>query len=149
MSSLQEELLLMGFDENLVQLAVANCTHGNLEDTINWILTFGGDASFSVDPPSQQESLKLVLVVRSDLQMSAGKMAAQCVHAALAVARVVEVQSKLSYLNWRNDGEATICLRCASEEELNELEARARTSGLTLTIFWNESFYRTPHKRCL
>jgi peptidyl-tRNA hydrolase len=148
MSNLQEELLLMGFEENMAQLAVANCNNGNLEDAINWILACSGDGdqSFSMAPPSH-ESLKLVLVVRSDLQMSAGKMAAQCVHAALAVARIVEVQNASSYANWRDGGEATICLRCASEEELNDLEGRARASGSQLYLYRGHSFHRTTHKR--
>lgn len=127
----------------MVQLALTNCRDGSLEDMINWILTYSGDPSLSMIEQQQQqpvmsshqESLKLVLVVRGDLQMSAGKMAAQCVHAALAVNRIVELDYPLSYYNWRNNGEATICLRCSSEDELNELEARARASGSTLSLF--------------
>ena len=48
----------------------------------------------------QQESLKLILVIRSDLKMSTGKIAAQCVHAAIGVLDGISssgTPSKLTY----------------------------------------------------
>lgn len=39
-------------------------------------------------PPPIAEACKLVLIVRTDLRMSTGKVAAQCVHAALGVLEV-------------------------------------------------------------
>lgn len=125
-----EELISMGFDENISKLALEQCNTGNIEDVINWILCYAAESENEVTNDSTcQESMKLVLVVRADLQMTPGKVAAQCVHAALAVAAKVETLDPTSLFYWKNEGEATICLRCGSEDELNGLETRAIASG--------------------
>jgi peptidyl-tRNA hydrolase, PTH2 family len=140
-----EELMAMGFEENISQLAIENCGHGTVEDAINWIFNHNESGLSEIGfIETVHEDMKLVLVVRSDLQMTPGKMAAQCVHAALAVAHKVENDQPISYLTWKNEGEATICLRCASEEELNGLEAQAIASGKDLISFEPSDFIGLP-----
>jgi uncharacterized UBP type Zn finger protein len=125
-----DELVAMGFDANIAQLAIAHCGHGTVEDAITWIFNHNDPFQFNpTETTEPTEEMKLVLVVRSDLQMTPGKMAAQCVHAALAVASKVEIDQPIVLRTWKNGGEATICLRCHSEEELNNLEAQAISSG--------------------
>lgn len=133
MSSFIEELVLMGFDEKIARIAIENNQNGTIDDAINWILNQNNNLNNLIEIT---ENLKLVLVVRSDLQMTPGKMSAQCVHAALAVVRIVEAQNPVLLAAWRNSGEATICLRCSSEEELNSLESCASSIGYSLLLLF-------------
>ena len=133
--NLVEELISMGFDRNIARIAVENNKNNSIDDAINWILN-QNDLSIDnfIDNSDNnnviiQEDLKLVLVVRSDLQMTSGKMAAQCVHAALSVVRLIENRNPLVLETWRRKGEPTICLRCSSEDELNSLESCASSIG--------------------
>lgn len=147
MSSFLDDLISMGFDENIARIAIQNNQNGTIDDAINWILSSSeniedqsnnnnnnSNSDNNSNNMNYQENLKLVLVVRSDLQMTSGKMAAQCVHAALAVVRIVEVQNPIALQIWRYSGEATICLRCSNEDELNSLESCASSIGLPTSV---------------
>ncbi len=81
---------------------------------------------------------KMVLIVRQDLEMGKGKIAAQCCHAAVGIYRGVLRQelSKQSSLNkqfeqwlnqWEYNAEPKIALKINSEKDLLELENKART----------------------
>ncbi len=76
------------------------------------------------------EKVKMVIVVRGDLGMSSGKIAAQCVHAALAAYRQALVQSPPLVRAWEAQGEATICVQCSSDSELEVVLRAARTVRL-------------------
>jgi hypothetical protein len=69
-------------------------------------------------PPAPSDKLKMVVVVRSDLGMSAGKVAAQSVHAALAAYRQALAHSPQFVRAWEAQGEATICVQCSGDQEL-------------------------------
>jgi peptidyl-tRNA hydrolase len=60
----------------------------------------------------------MVIVVRADLGMSAGKIAAQSVHAALAAYRHAQEKMPSSLRAWEGQGAATICLQCSGDEQL-------------------------------
>ncbi|KAF3014438.1 hypothetical protein E8E14_008072 [Neopestalotiopsis sp. 37M] len=82
------------------------------------------------------EECKLVLVVRTDLGMTKGKIAAQCSHATLACYKKLAAASSSSpggrYLRrWERHGQAKIAVQIKSQEELLELHKRARAMGLT------------------
>ncbi|VDB99376.1 unnamed protein product [Peniophora sp. CBMAI 1063] len=80
--------------------------------------------------PGIMEEIKLALVVRSDLSMGKGKMAAQCSHATLACYKAL-ASSNVKLLNhWERSGQTKVVLKCSSEDELNELQAQAQ--GLNL-----------------
>ena len=130
-----QELISMGFDENLVSIAVSQCPDGSIEDLVSCILLLSGDPVRDMDEDITVvaetvtstaeigvEGSKMVLVVRIDLGMSPGKVAAQCVHAALGGVRSSDAHV---VANWEQSGEPVICLRCGTLEEMNELRANA------------------------
>jgi peptidyl-tRNA hydrolase, PTH2 family len=83
---------------------------------------------------SAQSELKLVLCVRVDLKMSPGKIAAQCVHAALAACRILGRTDSNTLAIWEASGEKTVCLKCTSEDQMNDLYDTARAIGLPAAI---------------
>ena len=82
---------------------------------------------------STEERVKLVLIVRTDLEMSKGKAAAQCSHATLAAYKQSLMHSRKSRTllkAWEMDGQPKITLRCQSEKDLIELYQKAKKAGL-------------------
>ncbi|KAG2154530.1 peptidyl-tRNA hydrolase PTH2-domain-containing protein [Suillus clintonianus] len=71
---------------------------------------------------------KLVLVVRTDLKMTSGKIAAQ--HATLACYKALSRTNPALVQHWERIGQAKIALKCSSEDELLELEAVAKSLNL-------------------
>ncbi|KAI4270182.1 MAG: hypothetical protein LQ337_006841 [Flavoplaca oasis] len=85
-----------------------------------------------------KEECKLVLVVRTDLGMGKGKIAAQASHATLACYRALS-STFPSSLNpvlkqWERTGQAKVVLQAHSEEELETLQAKALSLGLCAQI---------------
>lgn len=81
-------------------------------------------------PRPTEEELKMVLVVRSDVGMSTGKVASQCVHAALGAYRVCQLLNPSLLEEWRSMGEKTVALRCSSETEMAQLQLQASTANI-------------------
>ena len=79
---------------------------------------------------SDEEDLKLVLVVRQDLKMGKGKAAAQCCHAALAAYKRARRKCPDRLKVWESTGQPKITLKCDSEEELMLLMVKARSLDL-------------------
>lgn len=118
-------LVAMGFDEALGREALA--INDSVEGAVQWILSYGGNASSpSEEPPLI--GLKMVCVIRSDLGMTPGKVAAQTVHAALGAVRRVRNQDTVRA--WEGEGERVICLKCASLGELQNIYLTASRAGL-------------------
>lgn len=86
----------------------------------------------------KSKECKMVLIVRQDLEMGKGKIAAQCCHAAVGIFRGITRQelSHQSSINkqfeqwlhqWEYNAEPKIALKIQSEKELMDLETKART----------------------
>ena len=78
--------------------------------------------------------MKQAIVVRSDIKMGKGKLAAQVAHASLSAAE--EASSKRSgwYEEWKDAGQAKIVLKVQSESELLELLRKAKSSRLPAVL---------------
>ncbi|KAK9436652.1 peptidyl-tRNA hydrolase 2 [Metarhizium brunneum] len=92
----------------------------------------------TLDADSNEEC-KLVLVVRTDLGMTKGKMAAQCSHATLAcykaLARSAPDSAERKLLQrWEKRGQAKIAVQVKSEAELMDLRRKALDAGLTAEV---------------
>jgi PTH2 family peptidyl-tRNA hydrolase len=76
--------------------------------------------------------MKLVLVVRADLGMGRGKIAAQVAHAAVAATLAGLGGEDLAA--WLRDGQPKVVLRVPGLAELDEIVARAEAARLPVEI---------------
>ncbi|TGJ88058.1 hypothetical protein E0Z10_g727 [Xylaria hypoxylon] len=88
------------------------------------------------------EECKLVLVVRTDLGMTKGKIASQCSHATLACYKTLSqiaarqptsAEAKILQ-RWERLGQAKIAVQAKSKEELLTLMGKARSLGVTAEV---------------
>ncbi|KAI1388354.1 PTH2-domain-containing protein [Hypoxylon trugodes] len=93
------------------------------------------------DGPANEEC-KLVLVVRTDLGMTKGKIAAQCSHATLACYKTLSRAASRNpsspearlLQRWERRGQAKIAVQIKSQDELLELLGKARSLGITSEV---------------
>ncbi|KAI5898645.1 peptidyl-tRNA hydrolase II [Schizophyllum commune H4-8] len=76
------------------------------------------------------EPCKLVLVVRTDLKLPAGKIAERCGDATLASYKTLIARNPQLVKHWERTGQAKIALKGSSQKQLEELERTAK--GLNL-----------------
>ncbi|HTS95238.1 MAG TPA: peptidyl-tRNA hydrolase Pth2 [Streptosporangiaceae bacterium] len=75
--------------------------------------------------------MKLALLVRTDLGMGRGKIAAQAAHAAVAA---VLASGDADLAAWLGDGQPKVVLKAAGAEHLQDLARQARTAGLPVQV---------------
>ncbi|KAF8168318.1 peptidyl-tRNA hydrolase, partial [Crassisporium funariophilum] len=86
------------------------------------------DGDLAAVKASFMEPCKMVLVVRTDLKMTSGKIAAQ--HATLACYKALVKKNENLVKHWERTGQAKIALKATSEDQLLELEAIAKSLNL-------------------
>lgn len=75
--------------------------------------------------------LKQVIIIRNDLKLPKGKMAAQAAHAAV---EAVLKGDKDKVKDWRHMGSKKVTLKVDSKEELYKYAQQAKDEGLTTAI---------------
>lgn len=70
--------------------------------------------------------MKQVIVVRSDLKLGKGKLAAHVSHASLAGYRLVKNRKREFVEEWEREGEKKVVVKVESERELIELYENVR-----------------------
>jgi len=79
--------------------------------------------------------IKQVIVVRSDLKMGKGKVAAQVAHAALDAAEAARHKHPDWYDSWREQGQAKVVVKSdGGEGALIDLQKQARSLGLPSSL---------------
>ncbi|KAG7384988.1 Peptidyl-tRNA hydrolase protein 2, mitochondrial [Phytophthora boehmeriae] len=73
---------------------------------------------------------KMVMCVRTDLKMGKGKIAAQCCHATLGAYKRALKRTPDAVRAWEMLGQAKVCLKVDSEEEMLALAEKAAAHGL-------------------
>ncbi|OAX39424.1 PTH2-domain-containing protein [Rhizopogon vinicolor AM-OR11-026] len=86
------------------------------------------DGDLGVVKAGFMQPCKMVLIVRTDLKMTQGKIAAQ--HATLACYKALLRTNPELLQHWERTGQAKIALKGSSEDELLELEAIAKSLNL-------------------
>jgi len=77
-------------------------------------------------------AMKLALVIRADLGMGRGKIAAQAAHAAVA-ATLASLGGEVSDA-WLADGQPKVVLKAVSAAQLEDIVDRARTASLPVQV---------------
>jgi len=80
------------------------------------------------------EDFKMVLVVRNDLKMGKGKIAAQCSHATLGLYKDICSRAPKALQRWEMCGQAKVVTKVDSEEDMLALKAKANESKLPCHI---------------
>jgi PTH2 family peptidyl-tRNA hydrolase len=73
---------------------------------------------------------KQVIVFRSDLNLSKGKLAAQAGHAAVSAAEEARKRHRTWWDAWLFEGQRKIAVKVKDEKELLEFETQAKDLGL-------------------
>jgi PTH2 family peptidyl-tRNA hydrolase len=76
--------------------------------------------------------VKLALVVRTDLGMGRGKIAAQVAHAAVAAA--LGSLGGPDFAEWLRDGQPKVVLKVTSADALREVAEQAQAAGLPVEL---------------
>lgn len=83
---------------------------------------------------SADDDCKLVILVRNDLKMTKGKIAAQVGHAAVNCAFASKKKDSRTFDRWFDGGQAKVVLRIDSEEELFQFRAIADAQGIINSV---------------
>jgi PTH2 family peptidyl-tRNA hydrolase len=87
---------------------------------------------------------KLVIVVRTDIKMSKGKMAAQAGHAAVSASEYARKNRPEWWTPWISEGQCKIAVKVKSEQEILELERKARNAGLPAALIVDRGLTEIP-----
>ena len=77
---------------------------------------------------------KMVIAVRTDLQMSKGKVAAQAAHAAVNCAFASKKNDTKNFDRWSMDGQKKVVVKAPDEKTLFDLKMSAEALNVTCSL---------------
>ncbi|XP_026184183.1 peptidyl-tRNA hydrolase 2, mitochondrial [Mastacembelus armatus] len=77
---------------------------------------------------------KMILVVRSDLKMGKGKVAAQCSHAAVSAYKQIQRRNPQLLKQWEYCGQPKVVVKAPDEDTFIDLLGRAKEVGLPVSL---------------
>uniref|UniRef100_A0A1B6GJ57 peptidyl-tRNA hydrolase n=1 Tax=Cuerna arida TaxID=1464854 RepID=A0A1B6GJ57_9HEMI len=83
---------------------------------------------------SGEGTMKMALVVRTDLKMGKGKAAAQCAHAAVSCYKRALYSAAKQLQQWEKDGQTKVVLATTEEQGLLKLASEAKKAGLIAVV---------------
>lgn len=89
-------------------------------------------------------SYKQVIIIRTDLKMSKGKMVAQAGHAAVSAAEESRKRHLEWFEAWLEEGQCKIAVKAKSEEELLGLMQKAKTLRLPYALICDRGLTELP-----
>ncbi len=87
---------------------------------------------------------KLVVAVRSDLELSMGKLAAQVAHAAVMAALIAKSKHRKWFAEWYAEGQKKVVVRGGTVHDLYALRAKARSMGLSTALVEDAGLTELP-----
>eukprot|EP00743_Colponemidia_sp_Colp-15_P002794 GILK01003023.1.p1 GENE.GILK01003023.1~~GILK01003023.1.p1 ORF type:complete len:195 (-),score=29.63 GILK01003023.1:193-777(-) len=106
------------------------------EATEDWVTDSDEDIDEDEDEDEDDggEKIKLVLVVRQDLEMGKGKIAAQCSHATLGIYRELSKAKHPLLKRWEWSGQAKVVVKAPDGTTLMKLQEKASAMGVPSLI---------------
>ena len=87
---------------------------------------------------------KMVLVVRRDLKLSPGKMAAQVAHAAVNCALSSKKRKTIQFERWYNEGQKKVVVKVQDLAELYRIKQAAEDAGLVTSLITDAGMTELP-----
>ncbi|KAG7483775.1 hypothetical protein MATL_G00041900 [Megalops atlanticus] len=94
----------------------------------------GNGAGSEVSVMGESGEFKMTLVVRNDLKMGKGKVAAQCSHAAVSAYKQVQRRNPDLLKQWEYCGQPKVVVKAPDEESMIELLTHAKELGLPVSL---------------
>jgi len=91
-----------------------------------------------------ERDLKMVMVLRGELRLTAGKLAVQAAHAAVMLVRLAEKKDPGTLEGWLQQGQRKIALVVPTLVELESLERAARSRGISSVWVEDAGFTEVP-----
>jgi len=87
---------------------------------------------------------KQVIVVRSDLKMSKGKIAVQAAHAAVSAAEKAKKMNEEDWRKWIQEGQKKVIVKVKSLEELLKVMKESEAAGLPTVLIEDKGLTEVP-----
>ena len=87
---------------------------------------------------------KMVIVTRADLALSAGKLAAQAAHAAVACTLLTKKNKPVWFAKWQREGAKKIVVKVETLEEFFSLKEKAQKLGISANIVTDAGHTEIP-----
>jgi len=87
---------------------------------------------------------KQMIILRADLAMSKGKIAAQAGHAAVSAAEVARKRFSKWWRAWMEEGQCKIAVKVKDERELLELKKQAEKLRLPYALIYDRGLTELP-----
>jgi PTH2 family peptidyl-tRNA hydrolase len=87
---------------------------------------------------------KQMIVLRTDLNMSLGKLISQACHASLESSEVARIQNGKIWERWRREGAKKVILQITSLENIYELEKKAKRLEVPCRIIEDRGLTEVP-----
>jgi PTH2 family peptidyl-tRNA hydrolase len=87
---------------------------------------------------------KQVIIVRTDLEMSPGKLAVQVAHGSVAAAEHARKERSRWLKAWLAEGQKKAVVKVSSDDELHELEDKARELGVPAELVQDKGLTELP-----
>ncbi|XP_042371128.1 peptidyl-tRNA hydrolase 2, mitochondrial-like [Plectropomus leopardus] len=105
-----------------------------LGSTSKTLMTAMGNGTGEASVMGEGGEFKMILVVRNDLKMGKGKVAAQCSHAAVSAYKQVQRRKPELLKQWEYCGQPKVVVKAPDEDTLIELLAHAKEVGLPVSL---------------
>lgn len=89
-------------------------------------------------------SNKMVIVVRWDLKLSAGKMAAQVAHAAVNCALIAKKRTPNWFDQWYSEGQRKVVVKVPHLEDVYEVKSNAEALWLVTSLITDAGMTEIP-----
>lgn len=87
---------------------------------------------------------KLVIAVRSDLELSRGKLAVQVAHASVMAAFDAKAHHRKWFSDWWAEGQKKVVVKGGTLSDLHSLRAKARSVGLPTALVEDAGLTELP-----
>ena len=93
---------------------------------------------------TRREDYKQVIVVRKDLGMGTGKLAAQVAHAAVMAVEITKMRNLNWFNSWFKAGQAKVVVKVQTLSELVEIRKHAETLHLSVAEIQDSGLTQIP-----
>lgn len=87
---------------------------------------------------------KMVIVVRKDIKLSPGKLAAQVAHAAVNCAFLAKRRDQDSFDSWYEEGQKKVVVKVKDLAELFQIKSAAEAAGLVTSLITDAGHTELP-----